>query len=225
MTAKRPYRYYDLLMATFVACLLMSDVAAVKPFRLGPLTLPGGVLVFPISYILGDVLTEVYGYARSRRVIWAGFAASIGMSALFAAVGALPPAPGWPGQEAYVRILGQTPRIVLGSLVGYFAGEFANSYVLAKMKILTRGRWLWTRTIGSTIVGEGIDTALFISVAFGGVWPWALVFRVILSHYLVKVGYEVLATPATYWVVAQLKRREQEDYYDWDTDFSPFHLV
>jgi uncharacterized integral membrane protein (TIGR00697 family) len=167
-------------------------------------------------------LTEVYGYRRSRQVIWTGFF-SLGLAAaVFAAVDALPPAPGWALQQSYHAILGQTPRIVLGSLAGYFSGEFSNSYVLARMKILTRGRWLWTRTIGSTLVGEAVDTLFFLSIAFLGVLPLSLLRAVFISNYIFKVGVEVLFTPVTYRITALLKRLEAEDYYDHHTDFNPF---
>jgi queuosine precursor transporter len=222
--APRAYRYFDLIMASFVAVLLISNVASSKILALGPFTFDGGTILFPLSYIFGDVLTEVYGYQRSRRVIWAGFVAALVMALIFALVGVLPPAAGWDGQAAYQQILGITPRIVLGSLVAYFAGEFSNSWVLAKMKILTRGRWLWTRTIGSTLVGEGVDTLLFVVIAFYGTLSLPLLLTVILSNYVFKCGFEALATPITYGVVNALKRAEQEDYYDYHTDFNPFKV-
>jgi uncharacterized integral membrane protein (TIGR00697 family) len=218
----RGYRYFDFIVALFVAVLLISNVASSKILRLGPFTFDGGTILFPISYIFGDILTEVYGYRRSRRVIWSGFGSALLMSATFAVVGALPPAQGWEGQEAYLAILGQTPRIVVASLVAYFAGEFSNSYVLARMKIMTRGRWLWSRTIGSTLVGEGVDTLLFVTIAFAGVLPTSLLATVIVSNYVFKCGFEALATPITYQVVRFLKAVENEDYYDYDTDFNPF---
>jgi hypothetical protein len=218
------YRYFDLITALFVAVLLISNVASSKILRLGPFTFDGGTLLFPISYIFGDILTEVYGYRRSRRVIWTGFACAGLMAGVFALVGALPPADGWEYQDAYEAILGTTPRIVLGSLIAYFAGEFSNSYTLAKMKILTEGRWLWTRTIGSTLVGEAVDTVLFVTIAFAGTLPWPLFWSVVLSNYVFKVGLEAAMTPVTYQVTAFLKRTEQEDVYDTDTDFNPFKI-
>jgi len=221
---ERSYKYFDLVMAFFVAVLLISNVASSKILILGPFTFDGGTILFPVSYIFGDILTEVYGYRRSRRVIWMGFSCAALMALTFAVVGRLPPAPGWDGQEAYIKILGTTPRIVLGSLIAYFAGEFSNSYTLAKMKILTRGRWLWTRTIGSTLVGEGVDTFLFVTIAFAGTMPWSLWLMIIISNYIFKVGVEALATPFTYKLVNFLKVAEQEDYYDYDTDFNPFKL-
>ena len=219
---RRSYRHYDLIMVSFVAVLMISNVVSAKILVLGPFTFDGGTVLFPLSYIFGDVLTEVYGYGRSRRVIWAGFAAALLMAAVFYLVGALPPAEGWEQQEAYQAILGMTPRIVLASLIAYFLGEFSNSWVLAKMKILTKGRWLWSRTIASTLVGEGIDTLLFVLAAFYGVLPGGLLVSVIASNYLFKCGLEALLTPVTYRLVNGLKKAEQEDYYDYDTDFSPF---
>ncbi len=227
MTAEAPrrgYRYFDLVMAAFVAVLLISNVASTKILILGPFTFDGGTILFPLSYIFGDVLTEVYGYSRSRRVIWAGFAAAALMAAVFALVGALPPDDTWGLQEAYQAILGQTPRIVAGSLVAYFAGSFSNAWVMARMKVLTEGRWLWARTVASTIVGQALDTVVFVLLAFYGVLDNALLGPIILSNYVFKVGMEALMTPATYAVVAALKRAEGEDYYDRHTDFNPFRL-
>ncbi len=219
---QRTYQYYDLIMAAFVAVLLISNVASTKILVLGPFTFDGGTILFPISYIFGDILTEVYGYARGRRVIHVGFAASLAMAMVFALVGALPAAEGWDHQAAYDAILGITPRIVLASLIAYFAGSFSNSWVMARMKVLTQGRWLWTRTIGSTLVGQGIDTALFVVIAFAGILPTGLLWTVIVSNYVFKCGLEALMTPVTYRVVNGLKRAEDEDYYDYQTDFSPF---
>jgi len=221
---ERKYRDFDLIMALFVAVLLISNVASTKFMRLGPFSFDGGTILFPVSYIFGDILTEVYGYRRSRRVIWTGFFCTGLMAAVLAIVGALPPAQGWDNQAAYQAILGQTPRIVLGSLIAYFAGEFSNSYTLAKMKIWTGGRWLWMRTIGSTLVGEGVDTLLFVVVAFAGTMPWALLWSIIISNYVFKVGVEAAMTPVTYRVVSFLKRVEHEDVYDVGTDFNPFKV-
>jgi len=221
----KTYRYFDVIMALFVAVLLISNVASAKILDLGPFTFDGGTILFPLSYIFGDILTEVYGYRRSRKVIWTGFGCAGLMSLVFARVGALPPAQGWEHQAAYEAILGQTTRIVLGSLIAYWAGEFSNSFVLAKLKIITNGQWLWTRTIGSTIVGEGVDTLLFANIAFLGVLPQDLLVALVISNYVFKVGVEVLATPITYAIVTFLKRAEQEDYYDRDTDFNPFALA
>lgn len=220
----KTFRYFDLIMALFVAVLLISNVASAKILDLGPFTFDGGTILFPLSYIFGDILTEVYGYRRSRRVIWTGFACAGLMAVVFAIVGALPPAQGWENQAAYDAILGWTPRIVLGSLIAFWAGEFSNSFVLAKLKVLTTGRWLWMRTIGSTLVGEGVDTLIFANVAFLGLLPQDLLVTLIVSNYIFKVGVEVLATPLTYWVVTLLKRTEQEDYYDRGTNFNPFAI-
>ena len=221
----RSYRYYDLVMAAFVTVLLCANViGAAKVARLWGFTFGAGVLFFPISYIFGDVLTEVYGYARARKVVWAGFGALAFASFMSWAILAFPPAPGWPHQAAYETVFGSTPRIVLASLVAYFCGEFCNSYVLAKMKLRTGGRLLWTRTIGSTIVGEAVDSAVFYPVAFLGVWSNELVLQVMLSNYTIKVLWEVVMTPATYRVVNFLKRAESEDYFDRHTNFTPFSL-
>ena len=219
---QRTFRYLDFITAAFVAILLVSNVASTKIVALGPFSFDGGTLLFPLAYIFGDVLTEVYGYARSRRVIWIGFFWLLVAAVVFAIVDWLPPAGDWPNQDAFSAILGQTPRIVAASLMAYFAGEFANSVVLAKMKVATEGRWLWTRTIGSTLVGEGIDTVVFVMVAFYGVLPNELLWAVLVSNYVFKVGVEVLFTPVTYRVVDFLKHAEHEDYYDVDTDFNPF---
>lgn len=221
---RRPYRYFDLIMVGFVSTLMISNIASSKILDLGFFTFDGGTLLFPIAYILGDVVTEVYGYIRARRVIWAGFGANLLMALVLMLVGVLPPAEGWEHQQAYEAILGATPRIVLGSLIAYWVGSFANSWLMAKMKILTRGRWLWTRTIASTLVGEGIDTVLFVLIAFYGVLPQATLTAVIVSNYIFKCAVEALITPITYRVVNGLKRAEQEDYYDYDTDFNPLKL-
>ena len=224
------FRYYDLIMAAFVAILLLSNIiGASKPSYVA---LPGGmewsfgagVLFFPISYIIGDVLTEVYGYARARRVIWTGFAALAFMAVMAWIVVALPPAEGWPGQDAYEFVFGNSWRIVLASMIAFWAGEFANSFVLAKMKVWTAGKALWTRTIGSTVVGQGLDSLIFYPLAFWGLagWPVELLWQVVLSQWLIKTAWEALLTPVTYLVVGALKRREGVDIYDTGTDFSPF---
>jgi uncharacterized integral membrane protein (TIGR00697 family) len=223
-SGRRGYKYFDLIMALFVAVLLISNIASTKILKLGPFTFDGGTLLFPISYIFGDILTEVYGYRRSRRVIWVGFGCAALMAVVLAIVGALPPAEGWEYQEAYEAILGTTPRIVLASLVAYFAGEFSNSYTLARMKVLTRGRWLWTRTIGSTLVGQGVDTLLIVTIAFAGTLPWPLFWSIIISNYIFKCGLEAVMTPITYRVTDFLKREENVDVYDVDTDFNPFRV-
>jgi uncharacterized integral membrane protein (TIGR00697 family) len=223
--SNRSYRYYDLVMAAFVTVLLCANlIGAAKVAQVGGFTFGAGVLFFPISYVFGDVLTEVYGYARSRRVIWAGFAGLAFASLMAWVVVALPPAPFWKNQAAYEVAFGGTPRIVLASLVAYFCGEFCNSYILAKMKLVTRGRLLWSRTIGSTIVGEAVDSAVFYPLAFLGAWETDLVLRVLVSNYLLKVLWEVAMTPFTYRIVNFLKRAESEDYFDRSTDFTPFSL-
>lgn len=223
-------------MAVFVTVLIVSNIASsAKIIDWGfsilgvRMAFDGGTLLFPVSYIFGDVLTEVYGYRRSRRVIWTGFACLALTSLVLGVVRVLPGEAQWQqyaGQEAFLKILGgiSSGGIVIASLVAYWAGEFSNSFILAKMKVLTQGRWLWTRTIGSTIVGEGVDTLVFMLVAtLAGVFPWEIFVSLAVTNYIFKVGIEALMTPVTYGVVAQLKRVEQEDYYDRDTDFNPFH--
>lgn len=224
-TGRRVYKYFDLVMAAFVTVLLCSNLIGVgKVCQIAGYSVGAGVFFFPISYIFGDILTEVYGYARTRRVIWAGFAA-LGFASLMSwAVIALPPAPDWPHQAAYALVYGQTPRIVAASLAAFWAGDFVNSYVLAKLKLKTAGRFLWLRTIGSTVVGQGVDSLIFYPLAFLGEWPAPLVFAVMTSNFFVKVGVEAVMTPLTYQVVGFLKRAEHEDYYDRGTDFNPFKL-
>ncbi len=226
----RNFRYFDFAMAAFVAILLLSNIiGASKPATvnlpgIGPWTFGAGVLFFPVSYILGDVLTEVYGYARARRVIWTGFSALIFMAFMSAVVVALPPADGWPGQPAYEFVFGNSWRIVLASITAFWVGEFANSFVLARMKSLTGGRHLWMRTIGSTVVGQGLDSLIFYPLAFYGLagWPVEQLWQVILSQFIIKTAWEALLTPVTYAVVGTLKRREGVDVFDERTDFSPF---
>lgn len=220
---KKPYRHLDTLTALFVAILIISNIASVKMVDLKWFTFDGGTLLFPLSYIFGDILTEVYGYKASRKVIWLGFFCATLMAGIFYIVGALPPDTNWPNQESYMLILGQTPRIVLGSLVAFFCGGFSNSFILAKMKILTKGKWLWMRTIGSTLVGEGIDTLLFVFIAFYGIFPMDFLWTVILSNYIFKTGVEILFTPITYLCAKRLKKAENEDYYDTKTNFNPFN--
>ena len=229
---QRAYKYYEFVMAAFIAVYLCSNLigpakaAQLNLPWLGPVTFGAGVLFFPISYIFGDVLTEVYGYARARRVIWAGFGAMAFASIMAYVVVALPPAPEWKNQAAYEIAFGSTWRIVMASLIAFFCGEFVNSVVLAKMKIWTAGRHLWTRTIGSTIFGEGVDSLLFYPLAFynSGLIPNAILGKIMLSQFIAKVGVEVLFTPLTYLIVNRLKRAEQVDYYDVDTNFTPFSL-
>jgi uncharacterized integral membrane protein (TIGR00697 family) len=230
---QRDYRYYDLVMAAFVAVLLCSNfIGAAKQATvdlpvLGPTTFGAGVLFFPISYIFGDILTEVYGYGRDRRVVWAGFGVLAFASFMAWVVVKLPPASSdfmkmyQPSLEA---VFGNSWRIALGSMIAFWAGSFSNSYVLAKMKLWTAGRWLWTRTIGSTLVGELVDSALFYFIAFYGIWATGDVIKIAIAQYVLKTGWEVVMTPVTYRVVGFLKQAENEDYYDRDTDFSPFRL-
>jgi uncharacterized integral membrane protein (TIGR00697 family) len=220
----RRFRYLDLLTIGFVVVLLVSNLVGQKICQIGPLKVSGAQLLFPIAYICGDVFTEVYGYAASRRAIWIGFFA-MGLLAVMGEVAvALPPAPGWPNQQAFATVFGLVPRFAVASLVAYWAGEFTNSFTLAKMKVLTEGRWLWTRTIGSTVTGQAVDTALVIVIAFAGYTSWNTIGIMILSSYVIKVVYETLATPVTYLVVAWLKRAEGVDTFDRETDFNPFLL-
>ena len=223
-TDRAGYRYLDLVTVGFVAVLMISNIASTKFVAIGPLSFDGGTLLFPIAYILGDVVTEVYGFRRARRVIWIGFGATALMAATLALVGVLPSAEGWEHQSAYQAILGATPRIVLGSLVAYWVGSFANAWLMAKLKIATEGRLLWVRTIASTLVGEGVDTVLFVLVAFAGAWPAALLWSVIVSNYIFKCSLEIAVTPLTYRVVNGIKRAEGEDFFDYDTEFTPFRL-
>ncbi|MHA6334124.1 queuosine precursor transporter [Qipengyuania sp. CAU 1752] len=222
-TAATRFRYYDLVMAAFVAILLLSNlIGAAKLSSVGGFVFGAGILFFPVSYVIGDILTEVYGYARARRVIWTGFAALVFMAFMSWAVVAMPPADVWDGQEAYEQVFGLVPRIVLASIIAFWAGEFVNSYVLARMKVWTAGKALWSRTIGSTIVGQGVDSALFYPIAFLGVWETEAVVMVMLTNWLLKVAWEAVLTPVTYVAVGALKKREGVDVYDTDTDFSPF---
>jgi uncharacterized integral membrane protein (TIGR00697 family) len=232
VSSGRSYRYYDFVMAAFVTVLICSNLIGpakavqVELPLVGAMIFGAGVLFFPISYVFGDILTEVYGYARARRVIWAGFAGLAFASLMAYVVVALPPAPQWPNQQAYEIAFGSTWRIAGASMLAYFCGEFANSFVLAKMKLLTAGKWLWTRTIGSTIVGEAVDSALFYPLAFygGGIIPNEIIPKLMLAQFLGKVAVEVVLTPVTYKIVGALKRAENEDYYDRDTNFTPFRL-
>ena len=224
------FRYFDFVMVAFVVILLLSNVIGAGkravidlPF-VGEWPFGAGILFFPISYVIGDILTEVYGYGRARRCIWAGFVAMLFMVFMSFVVVKLPPDAGWTGQAAYESVFGQVPRIVLASIIAFWAGEFANSFVLAKMKIWTQGRHLWSRTIGSTIVGQGVDSLLFYPLAFYGApdWPVEAMLMVMASQFILKVSWEVLLTPVTYAVVGFLKRREGVDVFDTDTDFTPF---
>jgi hypothetical protein len=226
------FRHFDIVMAAFVAILLLSNVlgagkvAQVRLPGIGDWPFGAGILFFPLSYIIGDVLTEVYGYARTRRVIWVGFAATGFMAFMSWVVVALPPAPDWANQAAYETVFGQVPRIVGASMVAFWAGEFVNAYVLARMKVWTAGRHLWARTIGSTFVGQGVDSLLFYPLAFWGAegWTTGLVVTVLFTQWALKVGWEVLLTPVTYLVVNGLKRAEGVDLFDEGTDFTPFRV-
>lgn len=212
-------------MAAFVTVLLCANlIGPAKIAQIGGVTFGAGVLFFPISYIFGDILTEVYGYARARKVVWTGFGALAFASFMASVVVAFPPAPGWPYQSAYETVFGSTWRIVLASLIAFWAGELCNSYVLAKMKVRSEGQHLYRRTIGSTIVGEGVDSLIFYHLAFFGTWTYSQLWTVLTTNYVIKVAWEALATPLTYRIVAALKKAENEDYYDRETDFSPFRL-
>ncbi len=212
---------FILIVAIFITCLITSNIIAVKLVSIAGLVVPAAVIIFPISYIFGDVLTEVYGYAASRRAIWLGFFCNLLAVIAFTVGGLLPPASFWQGQPAYDAILGSTPRLLAASFVAYLVGEFANSFVLAKMKIATQGRWLWTRTIGSTLVGEGLDSLVFISLAFAGTIPPDSLLSAIITQWLFKTAYEIAATPLTYLIVGWLKAKEGIDVYDYQTDFNP----
>ena len=213
---------FVVITSIFVTCLITANIIAVKIVSLGSVFVPAAIFVFPVSYIFGDVLTEVYGYRQARRVIWLGFICNL-IFVIFAWIGLnLPPAPFWSDQQAYRSILGQTPRLLIASFSGYLAGEFANSFILAKLKIMTRGRWLWSRTIGSTIVGQGLDTGIFITLAFAD--TSSIVPLMILYHWLAKIAIEALATPLTYVVINYLKKKEGVDVYDYKTRFNPFSV-
>jgi hypothetical protein len=224
-------RYYPLITAVFVTALIVSNIVAVKQIQLGPFKLTAALLIFSVSYIFGDVLTEVYGYAKARRVIWIGFGCNLLAVAAFVTAGKLPPSSTWllPGfgspqasQSAYDAVLGYTPLILMASFAAYLVGEFLNSFVLAKMKLWTEGRWLWTRTIGSTLVAQVADTGIFVgTLALGGLVAPGDILPIILGEWVSKVSYEALATPVTYWIINWLKRVEDEDYYDRGTNFSP----
>ena len=224
-TSRAPaqFRYYEYVMAAFVAILLLSNIiGAAKLSTVAGYTFGAGILFFPVSYVIGDVLTEVYGYARARKVIWTGFAALIFMAFMSYVVVAMPPAESWGGQDAYEQVFGSTWRIVLASIIAFWAGEFVNSFVMAKMKIWTKGKALWSRTIGSTVVGQGIDSLIFYPVAFWGIWTPQAVITVMVTNWLLKVFWEAALTPVTYAVVGWLKRAEGVDLFDTETDFSPF---
>ncbi len=219
---------FVVIAAIFVTCLITANIIAVKPISLGlrllgqPVSVPAAIVIFPLSYIFGDILTEVYGYRLARRIIWLGFLCNL-IAVIAIWLGRLlPPASVWGGQEAYESILGYTPQILAASFLAYLVGEFSNSFVLAKMKILTKGHWLWTRTIGSTLVGQGLDAAVFITLAYAGRFGFSFIAITILTHWLLKTGYETVATPFTYAVVSFLKKKEAIDTFDYETNFNPF---
>lgn len=224
-SGKAPSPYLIVIAGLFVTCLITANLIAVKLIQVAGAVLPAAVIIFPLSYIVGDVLTEVYGYAQARRVIWMGFFCNLITVAAVWLGGVLPAAPFWEAQAAYERILGTTPRILGASFAAYLVGEFANAFVLAKMKVATRGRWLWSRTIGSTLVGQGLDSLVFMSLAFAGTIPGAALGEAILAQWLVKSAYEAAATPFTYLAVNFLKAKEGLDAMDHDTRFSPFRLA
>jgi uncharacterized integral membrane protein (TIGR00697 family) len=221
---RKQFRYLDLITGLFVSILLISNVASSKITIFGPFTFDGGTLLFPLSYIFGDILTEVYGYGKDRKIIWIGFICNLLMAAVFMTVNLLPAAPDWHNQSAFNAIIGLTPRIVLASITAYFVGEFANSFTMAKMKLVTNGKYLWTRTISSTIISELFDTAIFITIAFIGVFSTKDLIALLISNYIFKVGVEVLFTPITYGIVNFLKKTEHENYFDRKTNFNPFAL-
>jgi hypothetical protein len=220
----RSFRYFDVFLSIFIVVLLISNLVGQKICAIGPFRISGAQLLFPITYIFGDIFTEVYGYAASRRAIWLGFFASALMALMGMITVALPPSPDWPNQEAFATVFNFVPRMVVASLIAYWAGEFANSYTLSKMKLLTRGRFLWSRTIGSTVVGQAVDTTVLMLIAFAGVMSLPAIGVLIASGYLGKVLYEAVMTPFTYLVVNWLKRKEHVNVFDYDTDFSPFHI-
>jgi uncharacterized integral membrane protein (TIGR00697 family) len=226
--AGRQLRYYDFAMAAFAVILICSNLIGASKqatFTLpgyGPVVFGAGILFFPLGYVLGDVMTEVYGYARARRVVWVGFIASAFAAAMSWVVVHMPPAPGWEGQATLAAVFDPAPRIFMASIIAFWAGEFANSFVLARMKLLTQGRMLWTRTIGSTVVGQGVDSLIFYPLAFLGIWETSTVVQVLVTNYLLKVVWEIVLTPVTYRVVAWFKRAEGMDVFDTKTDFTPF---
>jgi len=213
--------WFVVIASVFVTCLITANIIAVKIIWVLGFPVPAGIIIFPLSYLFGDVMTEVYGYGAARRVIWLGFACNLLAVIAIYLGGIAPAAPFWTQQPAYNSILGFAPRLLLASFIAYLVGEFTNSFVLAKLKIATKGRWLWTRTIGSTLVGEGLDTLIFISIAFGGIFSVQILLTTILTQWILKVAYEVVATPFTYLVVGFLKQREKLDTYDYRTNFSP----
>jgi uncharacterized integral membrane protein (TIGR00697 family) len=218
----RQFRYLDVLITAFVVILLVSNLVAQKIIRIGPVSFSGALLLFPITYIFGDIFTEVYGYAASRRAIWLGFCGTALMWSVGALIIALPADPDFHDQKAFITVFSILPRLLVASLIAFWAGEFANSYTMARLKLLTRGRWLWTRTVSSTIIGQAVDTTIVVILTFAGNYPAATLAKIILTSYCLKVAYEILATPLTYLVVNFLKRAENSDPYDAHTNFNPF---
>jgi uncharacterized integral membrane protein (TIGR00697 family) len=218
----RQFRYLDVLITAFVVILLVSNLVAQKIIRIGPVSFSGALLLFPVTYIFGDIFTEVYGYAASRRAIWLGFCGTALMWSVGALVIALPADPDFHDQKAFITVFSILPRLLFASLIAFWAGEFANSYTMARLKLLTRGRWLWTRTVSSTIIGQAVDTVIVVVLTFAGNYPASELLRIILTSYCLKVDYEILATPLTYLVVNFLKRAENSDPYDAHTNFNPF---
>ncbi|WP_263381515.1 queuosine precursor transporter [Granulicella arctica] len=216
------FKYLDALTTGFVVILLVSNLVAQKVCQIGPFAVSGAILLFPITYIFGDVFTEVYGFAASRRAIWLGFFGTSLLYLMGALVIALPAAPGWKNQQAFATVFGFIPRMLAASLVAFWAGEFANSYTMSRLKLLTNGRKLWTRTIGSTVVGQAVDTVLVITLTFAGIYPVHTLINIIVTGYLLKVGYEVVATPLTYLIINGLKAAEKVDTFDRQADFNPF---
>ena len=218
------YYFFDIITAFFVTVLLISNIASSKITTFGFFTLDAGTILFPLTYIIGDSLTEVYGFSRTRRVIWVGFMCNVLMIPIFLIVGTLPASPDWPYQDAYNSILGVTPRIIIASMIAYLIGEFSNAFILAKIKLITKGKYLWFRTIGSTLIGQFLDTIIFIIVAFTGIFPTPVLMSLIVSNYIFKVLVEIVFTPITYVLINQLKRIEHVDHYDDKTNFNPFTL-
>jgi queuosine precursor transporter len=221
----RQFRYLDILTTMFVVILLVSNLIAQKIIRIGPISTSGALILFPITYIFGDIFTEVYGYGASRRAIWLAFSGTALMWGIGALIIALPSDPAFHNQQAFVAVFGILPRLLAASLIAFWAGEFANSYTMARLKIVTRGRWLWTRTVSSTIVGQAVDTFIVVTLTFAGKYPARTLAKIILTSYCLKVAYEILATPLTYLVVNFLKRAENSDAYDAHTDFNPFSFA
>ena len=217
-------KYIDIITASFVAVLILSNIASTKIAAVGSISFDGGTILFPLAYIFGDILTEVYGFARARRVIWIGFTMNILMVATFWIVGMLPADPMWGLQESYMNILGVVPRIVLGSLAAYLVGEFVNSIILAKMKVKSDGKQFWKRAIGSTVVGQALDTTIFLVIAFAGILPWSLIWVIWYTNYIFKLAVEIVLLPVTYRVVNWLKAKEAIDYFDKETSFTPLKL-